>query len=213
MQGHKYVQYGCGPFSAPGGWLNFDASPTLKLQLIPVLGRLLAPRMHVSFAPGIRYGDILEGLPVTPGSCKGVYCSHVLEHLSYEDCRTALVNTYRLLEDGGRFRCVLPDLECAARRYIQGLDGGDTEANTLFLEETMLGKRVRVRGIKNLVQSAFGNRDHQYMWDHPSLAALLKEVGFRSVRHCAFNDSGDAMFEKVEEEIRFQNAVALEAIR
>src|SRR5262245_22988509 len=30
-----YVQYGCG-LSAPDDWLNFDASPTLWLQLIPV---------------------------------------------------------------------------------------------------------------------------------------------------------------------------------
>ena len=34
-----YVQYGCG-FDAPDGWINYDASPTLFFERIPVLGRL-----------------------------------------------------------------------------------------------------------------------------------------------------------------------------
>jgi hypothetical protein len=33
-----YVQYGCG-WSAPKEWVNYDASPTLKWERIPILGR------------------------------------------------------------------------------------------------------------------------------------------------------------------------------
>ena len=36
-----YVQYGAA-YSAPEGWLNFDASPTLRLQKLPVAGKALA---------------------------------------------------------------------------------------------------------------------------------------------------------------------------
>ena len=35
-----YVQYGCG-LSAPHEWLNFDASPILRLQKLPLLGQLV----------------------------------------------------------------------------------------------------------------------------------------------------------------------------
>ena len=35
----KYVQYGCG-FSAPEQWLNFDASPTLRFERLPIIGSL-----------------------------------------------------------------------------------------------------------------------------------------------------------------------------
>ena len=38
----SHVQYGCG-FLAPGEWLNFDASPTLRLEKIPMLGPLMSP--------------------------------------------------------------------------------------------------------------------------------------------------------------------------
>ncbi|PSL47320.1 methyltransferase family protein [Chitinophaga niastensis] len=209
-----YVQYGCGPFSAPSRWENFDSSPTLRLQQLPVIGRLIKPRMHVAFHPDVLLGDILKGLPrIKENSCDGIYCCHVLEHLSYEDCLLAISNTFHILKPGGYFRCVVPDLECAARRYLDNLANNDQEANIKFLEETMLGKQQRVRGFKQLVQSSFGNSDHLYMWDQFSLTHILQQAGFRNVRRCQFNDCPDDMFNLVEEEIRFKNAVALEATK
>lgn len=215
MNGNRlYVQYGSGPYTAPAGWKNFDASPTLRLQQLPVIGKLLKKRMHVAFHPDALLGDILKGLPgIAENSCDGVYCCHVLEHLSYEDCITAIRNTYRILKPGGIFRCVLPDLECAAWKYIDNLRCNDPEANVKFMEETLLGRQQRVRGIRQLIQTAFGNKEHQYMWDHVSLTHQLQQAGFRQVRRCAFNDAADEMFKRVEEEIRFQNAVALEATK
>jgi SAM-dependent methyltransferase len=215
MSGSRlYVQYGCGPFSAPTGWKNFDSSPTLKIQRIPVIGKLLKPVMHVSFHPDILPGDILKSLPgITENSCDGIYCSHVLEHLSYNDCKLAINNTFQLLKPGGYFRCVVPDLAGAARRYIDSLGNNDPRANVGFMEETLLGKEERIRGFKQLVQLAFGNREHLYMWDDLSLTHQLAGAGFKNIRKCAFNDSSDNMFKLVEEEIRFNNAVALEATK
>ncbi|SEW49659.1 class I SAM-dependent methyltransferase [Chitinophaga arvensicola] len=212
--GKLYVQYGCGPFSAPAGWKNFDASPTLRMQRIPLIGKWLKTGMHVSFHPDVLHGDILKGLPGIPeNSCDGVYCSHVLEHLSYKDCLQAIRNTHHILKPGGYFRCVLPDLAVAARRYIDKLALNDPKANTVFMEETLLGKEERVRGFKRLVQLALGNKEHLYMWDKVSLAHQLAEAGFSNIRNCGFNDSSDEMFRLVEEEIRFNNAVALEATK
>lgn len=209
-----YVQYGSGPFSAPAGWKNFDASPTLKLQQLPVLGKLLKRKMHVAFHDDTLQGDILKGLPgIKAGSCDGVYCCHVLEHLSYRDCIRAIENSYLLLKPGGYFRCVVPDLETAARNYLDNLQQQDDQANVKFMEETLLGKVHRPRGIRQLVQLAFGNKEHLYMWDVVSLTQVFRTAGFKSVRSCRFNDSEDKMFREVEEENRFDNAVALEAIK
>lgn len=209
-----YIQYGCGPFSAPAGWKNYDASPTLRLQQLPVIGKLLKSGMHVTFHEDVLLGDIRKGLPrIAANSCDGIYCSHVLEHLSYEDCRLAVKNTWQLLKSGGYFRCVVPDLESASRRYLENLGSNDQEANVKFLEETMLGKLKRPSGFKQLMQHAFGNREHLYMWDRISLAHVLKEAGFSSVRSCNYHDCPDHMFHLVEEETRFNNAVALEAIK
>src|SRR5215471_9710888 len=126
-----YVQYGCG-LSCPDGWQNFDASPTLRLQRLPLIGPLFK-RGATVFPDQVRYGDILNGLPIADGTADGVYASHVLEHLSLADCATALSNTFRLLRPGGIFRLVIPDLEARARKYLERLDGGDVQANSWFM--------------------------------------------------------------------------------
>lgn len=211
--GSLYVQYGCG-FSSPQGWKNFDASPTLRIQQLPLIGNLLKHRMHVTFPENVLQGDILKGLPgIAENSCDGIYCSHVLEHLSLDDFMTAVNNTYAYLRPGGRFRCVVPDLEKAAREYVEDLANHDDEANSKFLEKTRLGKKQRKRGLAGLLQNTMGNSEHLYMWDNLSLSNALYKAGFSRVRTAFFNDSEDEMFRLVESEGRFQNAVALEAVK
>jgi|GEM_PF-4523785 len=96
-----YVQYGCG-LSAPDGWLNFDASPTLRLQRLPFgLGAAAKRFIQPRFPENVRYGDVTSGLPLQDNCCKYVYCSHILEHLAVEDLRRALKETWRILEPGG----------------------------------------------------------------------------------------------------------------
>lgn len=106
----QHIQYGCG-LNAPKSWRNFDISPTLRLQKIPLAAALLQRRGMPKWSDNVEYGDIVAGLPVERNSCKAVYCSHVLEHLALDDFRRALRNTYLYLEPGGIFRFVLPDLE------------------------------------------------------------------------------------------------------
>lgn len=63
----------------------------------------------------------------------------------------------------------------------------------------------------NRIKDALGNSHHRWMWDVQSLSEELRQAGFSQVRPCAFRDSSDPMFERVEEESRFWGAVALEA--
>ena len=95
----KYVQYGCG-FSAPESWENFDASPTLYFERIPVVGRFYT-KNRIRFPVNVQFGNIVNGLPFENNSIRGIYCSHILEHLSLEDFRSALKNTYKILELDG----------------------------------------------------------------------------------------------------------------
>lgn len=208
-----YVQYGCG-LSAPAGWINFDASPTLRLQRLPLLGRLARPVLNVVFPDGVRYGDILRGLPgIAPGSCAGVYCSHVLEHLALQDARRALANTLGLLAPGGTFRCVVPDLEAYARRYLSGVEAGDGEAAPRFVRDTLLGHEARPRSLRERLSLLLGNAHHLWMWDRAALARELSAAGFVDLRPCRCGDAADPRFRAVEDPDRFEDAVALEARR
>ena len=205
----RYVQYGCG-LSAPEQWVNYDASPTLQIQKAPLIGGLLKGNLNTEFPSNVVYGDIIKGLSEDVNSVDGLYCSHTLEHLSLADIRKSLANSFAILKKGGIFRCVVPDLEYAAREYINRLDAGDESASIFFMENTLLGVENRPRGVMGLVGSYFGNSHHLWMWDRKSLARELINAGFIEVRECKFNDSEDEMFKYVENPSRFEQAVALE---
>jgi SAM-dependent methyltransferase len=201
---NDYVNYGAG-LSCPDGWLNFDASPTLRLQLLPGIGRVVS-RFGPGFPSNLKFGDITRGLPVDPGSCSGVYCSHALEHLSLEDMRKALRNTYAMLRPGGVFRLVVPDLLELAQSYV-----GDSreDASLRFVRNTLLGSESRPAGLLGHVRAGLGNSSHLWMWDANSMSAELREVGFQDIRLAAVGDSGDPMFDTVEDPDRFLGAFAL----
>lgn len=205
MSDSLYVQYGCG-WSAPDAWRNFDASPTLRFERVPLVGALYTKNAS-RFPRNVGYGDIVRGLPVPRESCTGVYCSHVLEHLSLEDLRTALANTYHMLRPGGVFRFVLPDLEQSAREY---LSNPASDAALAFMRGTGLGRERRTKGLRGLVISSLGNSQHLWMWDYKSLERELQDAGFVSARRAFLGDSSDPMFQQVEDSGRWDGCLGVE---
>jgi hypothetical protein len=200
------VQFGCG-FSVGEDWLNFDSSPTLRIERLAVIGGLLS-RLSGNrqlFPAAVRYGDITTGLPVAAGTVKALYASHVLEHLSYEDFRSALRQAHALLAPGGEFRLIVPDLEERARRYVAALDTGDIDAGGTFMRSCMLGTERRPKGAVNFFRQMIGGSAHLWMWDRASMAAHLEAAGFVDVRRCIIGDSPDPAFRQVEDASRFIN--------
>jgi hypothetical protein len=151
----------------------------------------------VVFPDGVRVGNIVRGLPVPDGSAAGVYASHVLEHLSYEDFWRALDNTRKMLKPGGIFRLIVPDLAARARRYVSDLDAGKSNANDWFMENCNLGMKSWS------LRQTLGNISHLWMWDEPSMRSALLKAGFDKIRRCSFNDCEDLAFLRVESADRF----------
>lgn len=205
MQSDLYVHYGCG-VTAPEGWLNFDASPTLRIQRLPLVGRFA----RQLFPDAVKYGDIVAGLPVKQGSCRAVYCSHVLEHLSLTDFRRALRNSLKILKPGGVFRIVVPDLAASIKAYSESQCD---DASIQFMRATSLGIENRSRGLNGLIRDYLGNAKHLWMWDYKSLAVELSAHGFGGIRAASYGDATDQMFSKVEERSRWIDAVGIECAR
>jgi hypothetical protein len=202
---NTHIQYGCG-FSAPLQWVNFDASPTLRIEKLPVVGSLISTG-STKFPTNVRYGDVVKGLPVPPQSCQAVYCSHVLEHLALSDLRAALANTRKILAAKGIFRLVVPDLRAAALRYT---DDRSDDAAIRFMSETFLGMEERKRGAMGMLRSWFGNSRHLWMWDFQSMRRELERAGFQGIRAAQFCDSEDPMFAAVEDKSRWEDAVGIQ---
>jgi SAM-dependent methyltransferase len=197
-----YVQYGCG-LAAPEGWLNFDSSPRLKFERLPGVGRLADGVGKRLFPRNVVFGEIVRGLPVADASVDGIYASHVLEHLGRKDVEQALANTLRMLKPGGVFRMIVPDLHWRAMRYVRQREQGEIAAADVFLAATGLGETARPRSTFGLLRSALGNSGHRWLYDAALMTTLLTDAGFVDIKRCAFNDSGDPMFDRVEDKGRF----------
>ncbi|MEM9313883.1 MAG: methyltransferase domain-containing protein [Pseudomonadota bacterium] len=204
----KKVQYGCG-FCAPDDWCNFDSSPTLRFERLPLIGRLHT-KNDARFPANVRFGDVVRGLPVPDQSATYLYCSHVLEHLSLEDMRLALENSYRVLRSGGVFRLVMPDLKVAATRYLAS---DDARAAIAFHRETLLGMESRPRGVMGALKEWLGNSRHLWLWDYPACVVELEKVGFRKCRRAYFGDSEHEVFAQVEAADRWRDALGIECVR
>jgi len=201
----KCVNYGCG-FTAPSQWMNYDSSLTLRFERIPILGRIYT-KNGKRFPKNVKYGNIVRGLPVKNESIDIAFSSHMLEHLSLDDFRTALNNTVKMLKCGGVFRLVVPDLRFLAEVYLKSKD---KDACVQFVRNTLMGEEIGMKNLITILYSAFQNRKHLWMWDYNSIKYELESAGFINVRECSFGDAENSMFNLVEEKSRFLMAVCVE---
>ncbi|MBE9033800.1 class I SAM-dependent methyltransferase [aff. Roholtiella sp. LEGE 12411] len=200
------VQFGCG-LCAPSQWLNFDSSIALRLQKLPIVGKFVPGGPFGKFPPNVRYGDIVQGLPIPDSSVDLLYCSHVLEHLSLEQLRQSLKNCYRYLKPGGIFRLVLPDLEYMAQQYVKSTS---PEAALEFMRVTWLGKEHRQRSLFTFFKEWVTVTQHLWMWDYKSLSLELKNVGFQEIRRAYIGDSDILAFSELEDPERWENELGIQ---
>jgi SAM-dependent methyltransferase len=202
----KKINFGCG-LSAADDYVNYDSSPTLRLQRLPLIGSFAKSFVKPRFPDLVTYGNISKGLPEPSASADFVYCSHVLEHLSLADFRLALAEVFRILKPGGIFRGVLPDLESEVRAYLAD---DSVDACSRFMRSSSLGQEQRPSGLVGRLRSLIGNSQHLWMWDYKGIAAELEHTGFVEIRHAEYGDSRYPEFETVEDPDRWVNCLGFE---
>jgi predicted SAM-dependent methyltransferase len=179
--GVKAINLGCGLSIAPG-WINIDNSPNARLSKYPLLRwslwklRVLSSqRYEVKWPNSITFHNLRKRLPYSDSSIDYAYTSHFLEHLTLEEAQRLMKEVFRVLKPGGIIRIVVPDLALGAREYLAALEANpnDSTAAPYFLRWLQLSKP--------------GARDpHLWMYDAPSLNAMLTEIGFENVAVCPY---------------------------
>lgn len=210
------LNVGCG-LDAPQGWINIDISPSLRISKIPLLGNLFARLLKFpKWPPSVRYGDLMTEIQgIKPDGCDLIFASHVLEHLALPDFHTALNHVYSYLKPGGIFRLIVPDLQKLASAYLRDAQDETNKARaaTSFMTNSGLGQNEKRNTLYHRIRQAFGNSNHQWMWDFESLSFVLKEHGFVQIHNCGYGDWGDNRFKAVEKKERHINSTCLEAIK
>ena len=113
---------------------------------------------------------VVLGLPFPANSLRGIYASHMIEHLDVKHVRRLFAECYRALRPGGSVRIVVPSLDYAIRSYLEGR----LENFPVWPEEyKSLGGRFN-----NLMLCA---NQHSVMFDFGMLEELLREAGFTGI--------------------------------
>jgi hypothetical protein len=204
MSADVRVHYGCGT-KIGKSWLNFDVSPMLKVERLPLIGPVLRTLAGGGepFPREVIYGNIVDGPLVAPGTARAVFASHVLEHLSFEDAKRAIRHTFQMLAPGGVFRLIVPDLRSRAELYLRQVGSGDGDAASNFMRYALLGQEERPRGLIKPIRRAFSGSSHLWMWDNVAMRAELERCGFEQIRECRFGDAADPAFAELEDASRF----------
>lgn len=143
--------------------------------------------------PHVDHIGRVEDLSFIPdNSAQLIYACHVLEHFGRHTYKDALAEWHRVLAPGGILRLAVPDFNAAARLYLSG---------------------TLPRGIEDVRGLVTGGQRDQYdfhgmIYDEPSLAEAMKEVGFsetrlwdwRSTEHAHMDDYSQAYIPHMDKE-------------
>lgn len=140
------------------------------------------------------YLNLLKPWRTPPGTVTHIYMDNVIEHFTLHTARKVLANAYDALAPGGAIRLATPDVERAARLY---LENGD------FVDQALARNRragYDVHYPVDLLRIMFAEADHHlgFLWDEYSLSAELVQAGFEDVQRYAAGESDDAGFKGLE---------------
>jgi predicted SAM-dependent methyltransferase len=212
------LNIGCGNSPTPEDWINIDSSFNAKLAKHPRLRKFLykigvLPEglYALSWPSNITILDVRKGLPFMDSSVKYIHTSHFLEHLYKEDAENLLRECYRVLQDGGVIRIIVPDLFCRVERYYQKHRQGDILLESLGMVESPNGndpfwiKWIRImQGNKNL---------HKWVYDFNSLSSRLEKIGVSDVQRKEYGESLIEGVHVLDNPRRFEDSICVEAVK
>jgi predicted SAM-dependent methyltransferase len=167
------LQIGAGHNPLPG-WLCTDIAP-----------------VH----PGIAFLDATQSFPLPDNSFDVISNEHMIEHISYDHGQFMLRECHRVLKPGGRIRVATPDLQVLlalntapsaplAARYLRWIT-----------ERFLPGRPVHPVFVIN---NAFRNWGHQFLYDAEILKAALEQTGFTKVTRQVPGQSPDPALQGLE---------------
>jgi predicted SAM-dependent methyltransferase len=211
------VHLGCGLITPPN-WVNVDGSWNARLAKHPVLRRALhtlhiteADKIQVGWNPKIVIHDLRKPLPFRDGSASAVYSSHVLEHMYFEDGQRLIRECFRVLENGGILRLVVPDLHSIVQEYLgehpfRESSNGANHVSPADQMNMRLLMKSKSPPSGNLFSRLYGSRmdfhSHKWMYDANSLIHHMESAGFVEVRQMNLHESRIPGIEQVEDPSR-----------
>ncbi|HUR88871.1 MAG TPA: methyltransferase domain-containing protein [Ramlibacter sp.] len=124
--------------------------------------------------------DATKPFPFEDATFDYVYSEHMIEHIPYIDGMFMLRECFRVLKPGGSVRIATPDMKVLLNLYA-GPDGPVAEQYMHWITDRFL-EGVHVYKPQFVINNAFTNWGHRFLYDAEVLGAALAESGFQDVR-------------------------------
>ena len=170
----RKLQIGAGP-TAIKGWLSTDINPRTD--------------EHV-------YLDATRPFPFQDGTFDYVYSEHMIEHINWSQGLFMLKECRRVLRPGGAIRVATPDLKVLLDLYARP-DEPRAAAYIKWITDTFL-EDVKVYRPTFVINNAFENWGHQFLYDGETMTLALREAGFEEIRRCESEQSEDPHLRGIE---------------
>lgn len=168
------LQLGAGPTSLDG-WLSTDIAPA---------------------SDQVMYLDATNPFPFENDVFDYIYSEHMIEHISWHQGAFMLRECLRVLKPGGTIRIATPDLA-----VLIGLYGQDKtemgEAYIRWITDRFLSG-IGVYKATFVINNAFRNWGHQFLYDADLMAMALQEAGFTDIKQCPTGESDHAQLSGIE---------------
>lgn len=165
---HLKLHLGCGN-QLKAGWINIDIMASADLFL-----------------------DLREPLPFADNSCQIIYSEHFLEHLDYPESAVSLVKeSYRVLETGGVFSVVVPDIEIVLHAYV---NGGDSE---YYAAQKHFHPAYCQTQMEHINYNFRQQGEHKFAYDFETMHKLLASCGFKQISRRELDPTLDNIDRKV----------------
>ena len=158
------------------------------------------------------YMDVRESFPFQDNSFHYVYSEHMIEHITWNEGLFMVKECYRVMEPNGMIRIATPNLTNILRLYNNS-DDPIAEKYIRWVTDRYLGIDVYKASI--VINNAFRNWHHQFLYDGDLLEMTLNKSGFTNVQRCLIGESSNENLRGMEangKKVGNEEMVAFETI-
>lgn len=197
---HK-LQFGAGT-NYLNGWFNTDYFPRKNIYFLNSVKPLNFPNASFDF----------------------IFSEHHIEHIEYNEAKSMIAESYRILKKNGVLRICTPDLSAYLNAYTD-----NDESKNLFVNDIMNNwVRTGFHKAKNylpengdesrsfFINDVFMNYEHKFIYDFETLKYLLVQAGFKKVYSTPANTSRYSELNNIEshnQSFAIPFTLAIEAVK
>ena len=172
--------------------------PIAKLQIgagFNVLEGWLCTDLSPRYESGV-FLDATKRFPFADRTFDYVYSEHMIEHICWKDGLFMLRECRRVLKPGGKIRVATPDLKVLLDLYA-GTPGPVGEQYIHWITDKFL-EGVPVYKPQFVINNAFDNWGHRFLYDAEVMTMALREAGFDAIRQVRTGESDDPQLKGLE---------------